>query len=95
MDQLLSIFDLYYICSTVLVTYVTIKTIDGIDKSKPLPQSVKETITVVCSLILAFIFLHYNWSEGKSLIPSFFASVIAYSKLIKPILKVLNLGYID
>jgi len=94
MEQLSNVFDLYYIYSTVLFTYLIIKFVDNLDKTKPLSIVIKESITVVISSLVAGIFLKYNWVEGKSLLPSFFASIIAYDKLIKPILDVLNIGYI-
>lgn len=93
MDQLLSIFDLNYIVTATLSVYTLIKVIDYYNGNKAVTTNTKRYLTIICNLVVGTLFYKAGWAEGKALLPSFLASIIAYDFLIKPILEVLKLGY--
>ena len=86
-------FDMTYMASVVLVTYVIIKLFDKLNGRKVIKSYVKQIVAVLVNIILGYVFLTFNWIEGKSLIVSGLSSILAYDYFLKPLLEFLNMGY--
>lgn len=92
-SQLINNFDFALIATINIATYSIIKIIDDINKDKIVTIWQKRIVFIIISIIIGISY--YFLSDVKSIIiiDSIIISPVAWSWLIKPIVKKLNIDY--
>lgn len=86
LDLLFNYFDLGYMFSVNILTYVLIKIVDHLNKDKAVPVWLKRTIAVLCGLTVGTIIVIFN-GFSNTLIYSFILSLVSWDSVFKPIIK--------
>ena len=92
-DTLLNHFDIGYMLSINILTYIFIKTLDYFNKQKKVKLLVKRLMLILSTLICVVIYYFVGDINKTVLINSTIAAPVFYSWVMKPILKKYNLGY--
>lgn len=87
-------FDIPYILSVNVLTYMIIKGVDDLNGKKKIGTWTKRLITIICSIILIICYRYIGEYENIIiLINSSIIAPVAWSWLFKPILKKLKMDY--
>ena len=83
----MSLFNLYYLISTTILTYLILLVCINTKK-----RWIKILSSVVSGCVMGFIFLHFKLATLDVLITSFLGSIVAYEWIIKQLLDKFNIG---
>lgn len=86
-DLIIDSFDLGYMFSVNILTYLVIKLIDQLNgPDKAVPEWQKRVVAIICGLILGGI-ICYTSGFSTILVYSFIASLVSWDTIFKPIIK--------
>lgn len=88
-------FDFAYIITVNILTYILIKYVDKINKEKNVPTWQKRIILFISIICISFIYYINDYDNNIKLLNSSILAPIAWSWLLKPICKKLNIDYKD
>lgn len=92
-DILLNNFDISYMLSINILTYMVIKVIDYFNKDKKVKLIIKRIVLIICSVICCVLYSLTTNIEHHVMINSTIAAPVFYSWVIKPLLNKYNLNY--
>lgn len=93
LDNIIANFDFAYMIAVNVLTYAVIKTIDAINKEKPVSTIIKRVILVCCTIALALVYILAGYDSYIVLLNSAIAAPVFYSWVLRPILKKFKIGY--
>ena len=92
-DILLSNFDISYMLSINILTYMIIKFIDFLNGDKKLKLIYKRLVLILSTIVCCIIYHLVTDLETRVLINSTIAAPVFYSWVMKPLLKKIKLQY--
>lgn len=92
-DILLSNFDISYMLSINILTYIIIKFVDYLNGKKKLKLIYKRLILIISTIICCIIYKFTTEIDNYVLINSTIAAPVFYSWVMKPIIKKLKIQY--
>lgn len=92
-DILLSNFDISYMLSINILTYMIIKFIDFLNGDKKLKLIYKRLVLILSTIVCCIIYYFVTDLETRVLINSTIAAPVFYSWVMKPLLKKIKLQY--
>lgn len=92
-DALISNFDFAFMLSVNVLTFITIKIADELNKGRRVSTWAKRFIAVICGAGLAVLFFYYSDVKLSILIYSFILSLVSWDFIFKPIVKLIKKGY--
>lgn len=92
-DILLSNFDISYMLSINILTYMIIKFIDFLNGDKKLKLIYKRLVLILSTIVCCIIYHFVTDLETRVLINSTIAAPVFYSWVMKPLLKKIKLQY--
>ena len=92
-DILLSNFDISYMLSINILTYIIIKFVDYLNGKKKLKLIYKRLILIISTTICCIIYKFTTEIDNYVLINSTIAAPVFYSWVMKPIIKKLKIQY--
>lgn len=92
-DILLSNFDISYMLSINILTYMIIKFIDFLNGEKKLKLIYKRLVLILSTIVCCIIYHFVTDLETRVLINSTIAAPVFYSWVMKPLLKKIKLQY--
>lgn len=93
LSALIDGFDLPFMLSVNVLTYLIIKEIDVYNKQKKVKTWTKRIVTILCGSSLAVFFYFVVDVELKILIYSFILSLVSWDFIFKPLLKIIKSDY--
>ena len=93
-DILLENFNISYMLSINILTYIIIKIIDELSKQNKVKLIIKRIVLIACTIICCIIYKQTGAiTDSGVLINSTIAAPVFYSWVMKPILKKYNINY--
>lgn len=92
-DILLENFDIAYMLSINILTYIAIKILDYFNKDKKVKLIIKRICLIICTIICCVLYKMFTDCDVRVLINSTIAAPVFYSWVIKPLLNKYNIGY--
>lgn len=92
-DILIENFDIAYMLSINILTYIVIKILDYFNKDKKVKLMIKRLCLIICTIICCVLYKMFTDADVRVLINSTIAAPVFYSWVMKPIFKKYNLGY--
>lgn len=92
-DIIFENFDIPYILSIIILTYMVIKFIDYFNGDKKVSCLLKRIILLSCTFILAIAYKLFTDIDNYILINSSICAPVIYSWVIKPIVEKIGVGY--
>lgn len=86
-------FDISYMLSINILTYMIIKIVDYFNKEAKVKLIIKRVILIICTIICCVLYSFLANIEKHIMINSTIAAPVFYSWVIKPILNKYNIGY--
>lgn len=92
-DQVINNFDIAYMLSINILTYLVIKVIDYFNKYEKVKLIIKRLVLIICTIICCVIYKLFTCIDTQILINSTIAAPVFYSWVMKPFLQRINIGY--
>lgn len=86
-------FDIAFIISVNVLTYIIIRCTDGINKDKSVSTWYKRLIAIISSIILAVLYFDCGYDNIFKLINSTIIAPVTWSWILKPIAQILKMDY--
>lgn len=91
-EQTINSFDFGFVVTVNILTYIIIKIVDEINGSSPVGEWTKRGITLAVIILLGTIY-YIIGTETRLLLNSAILAPVAWSWIIKPIIKKLKIDY--
>lgn len=91
-EQTINSFDFGFVVTVNILTYIIIKIVDEINGSSPVGEWTKRSITLAVIILLGTIY-YIIGTETRLLLNSAILAPVAWSWIIKPIIKKLKIDY--
>lgn len=91
-EQTINSFDFGFVVTVNILTYIIIKIVDEINGSSPVGEWIKRVITLAVIILLGTIY-YIIGTETRLLLNSAILAPVAWSWIIKPIIKKLKIDY--
>ena len=88
-EELLSHFDIGYIFTVNVTTYLVIMTIDKLNRERIVPTYLKRIIAFIVGAIIAFTVTTFG-TDKTTILYSFILSLVSWDILFKPILNIIG-----
>lgn len=92
-DQVINNFDIAYMLSINILTYLVIKVIDYFNKYEKVKLIIKRLVLIICTIICCVVYKFFTNIDTQILINSTIAAPVFYSWIMKPFLQRINIGY--
>lgn len=92
-DQVINNFDIAYMLSINILTYLVIKVIDYFNKYEKVKLIIKRLVLIICTIVCCVIYKLFTYIDTQILINSTIAAPVFYSWVMKPFLQKINIGY--
>ena len=92
-DILLENFDIAYMLSINILTYIIIKAIDYFNGKKKVKLAIKRLMLITSTIICCILYCIFTDIDIQKLINSTIAAPVFYSWIMKPILTKYKIGY--
>ena len=92
-DILIDNFDIAYMLSINILTYIIIKVIDYFNKEAKVKLIIKRIVLIISTIICCVLYGFLTDVETYILINSTIAAPVFYSWVMKPLLNKYNIGY--
>lgn len=92
-DQVINNFDIAYMLSINILTYLVIKVIDYFNKYEKVKLIIKRLVLIICTIICCVVYKFFTYIDTQILINSTIAAPVFYSWVMKPFLQRINIGY--
>ncbi len=86
-------FDISFIISVNVLTYIIIRCIDSINGDKSVSTWCKRLVAIIASIILAVLYFNCGYDNVFKLINSTIIAPVAWSWILKPIAQILKIDY--
>lgn len=86
-------FDISFIISVNVLTYLAIRIIDTFNGSKSISVWNKRLIAIISSIVLAILYSNIGYDNLITLINSTIIAPVSWSWIFKPIVKLLRIDY--
>lgn len=92
-DILINNFDIAYMLSINILTYLIIKVIDYFNKQKKVKLIYKRLVLIISTIICCTLYKYCTEVDTRVLINSTIAAPVFYSWVLKPIIEKYKIGY--
>lgn len=92
-DQVINNFDIAYMLSINILTYLVIKVIDYFNKYEKVKLIIKRLVLIICTIVCCVIYKLFTYIDTQILINSTIAAPVFYSWIMKPFLQKFKIGY--
>lgn len=92
-DILLDNFNISYMLSINILTYIIIKVVDYFNKQAKVKLIIKRLILMICTIVCCILYKTTTDITNEILINSTIAAPVFYSWVLKPILNKYNINY--
>ena len=92
-DQVINNFDIAYMLSINILTYLVIKVIDYFNKYEKVKLIIKRLVLIICTIICCIVYKLFTCIDTQILINSTIAAPVFYSWVLKGIFKHFGVNY--